>query len=363
MKKAKNSFVEKLKDYKKSVERELKIFFAKQIRESKNIDASALQMMRAVEEFTLRGGKRIRASLTCCGYQCFSRKKNDLNIIQASMTNELVQSGLLIHDDIIDRDALRRGKSTFHKIYEKIGEQEFSFKKNDPENVHFGMAMAILGGEMALSLANIILSEVKVKNKAELILVLNTMIRDTIFGQVIDVRSGYANNFSPAVALLICELKTAYYSIEKPLVLGAIMAGASASQIKKIKKFAIPLGLAFAIQDDILDIFGEEATIGKPLGSDIKEGKKTFLFIKALEKTKGKEKKFLLNILGKKNITAKDLEKVKNIILKTKALKYCIAYSRDLINNAKNVIRRQKYQPEGESFLLGMADYLLERKY
>ncbi|MFA4817510.1 MAG: polyprenyl synthetase family protein [Parcubacteria group bacterium] len=363
MKKYSKPFIEKLKDYKKLVEGELKFFFAKQIQESRNIDGSASQMMRALEEFTLRGGKRIRASLTGYGYKCFSQKKIDRDIIRASMANELVQSGLLIHDDIIDRDDLRRGKSTFHKIYEQIGKQELALNGSNPEKVHFGMVMAILAGDIALSLANIILSEIEVKNKLDMILTLNKVIRNTTFGQIIDVRSGYAKTFSPAAALLICELKTAYYSVENPLVLGALLAQASAGQIKKIKEFAVPLGLAFAIQDDILDLFGEEAKIGKPLGSDLKEGKKTFLFIKALESAKGGEKKFLLNILGKQNITAGDIGKVKNILLKTGALEYCTAYSRELINKAKDIIRRQRYQPEGEEFLLGMADYLLSRKY
>jgi len=356
-------FIEKLKDNKELVESELKVFFAKQIQESRNIDGSAEHMMRALEEFTLRGGKRIRASLTCYGYKCFSGKKIDRNIIQAAMANELVQSGLLIHDDIIDRDDLRRGKSTFHKIFEQVGERELALGKSNPEKAHFGRAMAILAGDIALALANIILGEIGVKNKGDMVLTLNTTIRDTVFGQIMDVRSGYTKTFSPAMALLICELKTAYYSVENPLVLGAILAQASVGQIKEIKKFAVPLGLAFAIQDDMLDLFGDEAKIGKPVGSDLKEGKKTFLFIQALGKAQREEKKFLLNVLGKQNITSGDIKKVKDILLRTGALEYCTAYSRELISKAKKIIRQQQYQPEGEDFLLGMADYLLSRKY
>jgi geranylgeranyl diphosphate synthase type I len=355
--------INKLMLYKEIVDRELSVFFKEQLREAQKIDKTSYRVIKALEEFNLRGGKRLRASLTFYSFKCFSEKKPDAKIIRASIAIELIQSFLLIHDDIIDRDSLRRGGPTMHKIFEKIGEKDFYFRKNLKEKKHFGMAMAILVGDICSALANILLSEIEIKNKSEILYEINKVVRDTNFGQVIDLRNGYSDKLTKNTALKIYKLKTANYSIETPIKIGAILAGASRKELNKIKEYSELLGIAYNIQDDLLELFGENKKFGKPMGSDLKEGKKTLIILKTLEKATEKEAIFIKEKLGNVKMTNKDIEKIKKIMIQTGSLDYCIKYAKKLIKKANEIVAEQNYKKEGREFILGIGDYLLEREY
>ena len=357
--------LKKLKEYKKKAEIELHLLFAQELVASKEIDTTAHEVVRALEEYTLRGGKRIRAALTFYGFQCFSNEKIPNGLVRASVAMELLQSFLLIHDDIIDRDDLRRGGDTMHKIFEKRGAHDFSFHIGDGEREHFGNALAILAGDICFSLANIALARADVSHKVEAMCVLNMVARDTTFGQVLDVRSGYSDIIPQktiATTLKIYTLKTAAYSIEVPLKLGAILAGARDTEVEAIKEYAEPLGVAYNIQDDLLGMFGEREKFGKPIGSDVREGKKTLLLLKTLEYATKKDRVFIQNNVGDKNISDDVIEEIKKIMLTTGAVDYCTKYARSLIVKSKKIMNEKKYHEEGKSFLLGIGDYLLERE-
>lgn len=351
----------KLEDYKKKVDKELKSFFAKQIKESREIDKTSLEVVRILEEFNLRGGKRIRAALIYYGFKCFSNEPVPKDLIKVAAAMELVQSFLLIHDDIVDRDDQRRGRASIHKIFEKIGENDFSLNKNIPEKKHFGEAMAIFLGDICFAMSNLILSEVQLENKVKVIHEINRIVRDTTFGQIIDSQSNYNEDTKFNDTLKVYELKTAEYTIEVPLKIGAILANAKEVNIRKIKKYAKPLGVAFNIQDDLLELFNENKKIGKPVGSDLKEGKKTLIILKTIERANKQQKKTIKESLGNKNLSTEKIEEIKGIMMKTGALKYCQKYSLDLISEAKKEIKNQKYYRAGEDFLLSISDYLINR--
>ncbi|MFZ2777672.1 MAG: polyprenyl synthetase family protein [Candidatus Moraniibacteriota bacterium] len=355
----------KLKAYKNVVDKELKLFFARQLEECRDIDGTACAAISALEDFSLRGGKRIRAALIYYGFLCFSKEKPGKDLLRASMAMELVQSFLLIHDDIIDRDELRRGEDTVHKIFEKIGEKKFSFGKNIREKEHFGRSAAILVGDVCVALANMALAEVKSENKTKANYELNRVIRNTTFGQIIDLESSYREIIPESTiqeTLKIYRLKTAAYTIEVPLRIGAILAGATDREIDKIRHYAEPLGVAFNIQDDILGLFGKKEKFGKPIGSDLKEGKKTLILLKALELATKEDSAFIMKNLGARNMSEKTVDRIKEIMLKTGAYDYCVNYAKDLIMESKKIISRQIYHEKGKSFILGISDYLLERE-
>jgi geranylgeranyl diphosphate synthase type I len=354
--------IDKLMLYKKIVDRELGIFFKKQLKEAQKIDKTAYQLIKALEEFNLRGGKRLRASLTFYSFKCFSKQKPDIKIIRASIAMELIQSFLLIHDDIIDRDNLRRSGPTMHKIFEEVGEKDFYFNKKSEKN-HFGTAMAILVGDICMSLANMLLSEIEIKNKSKILFEINKVVRDTNFGQVIDLRNGYSDKFSQNTALKIYKLKTANYSIEIPIKIGAILAGASKKELDNIKEYSELLGIAYNIQDDLLELFGKNKKFGKPMGSDLKEGKKTLIVLKTLERATKKDAIFIKKNLGNEKMKDEDIEKIKKIMIETGSLDYCVKYAKKLIKKANSIVARQNYRKEGKDFILGIGDYLLEREY
>jgi geranylgeranyl diphosphate synthase type I len=158
------------------------------------------------------------------------------------------------------------------------------------------------------------------------------------------------------------ENKTAKYTIEGPLHLGAILAGAKDELLDALSKYAVPVGIAFQIQDDILGIFGSEKKLGKPVGSDIEEGKQTLLVVKAGEKADRSQLKKMNYLLGKPNLNHREIEEFRNIITDTGSLDYAKNLARKLITKGKQALISAKIKKETKDFLLGIADYMISRE-
>ncbi len=364
-----------LKEYQQKINNQLELFFKQKIDQTKDISPHVLEMMQHLEEFTLRGGKRIRPILLIFGYKCINKTTTDKyyneelvneenEIIKAAMAVELMESFLLIHDDIIDNDDLRRGKPTLHRIYEK--NTTLNNKKEIPDDKkHFGKSMAIIGGDILAVLGSEILLSTNFsdQNKIETLNIFNKTIINTCFGEMLDVYSEFEQGLTEDDINKIHLLKTAKYTIEAPLHIGAIFAGANNVQLKTLSDYALNLGRAFQIQDDILGVFGNEQKLGKPVGSDLKEGKKTLLIIKALENCSDNDKSFILKNLGNKDLSLNDLEKFKEIIINTGSLGYSKNLANELAEKAKQTIINSDFNDVGKDFLINLADYIVNRKY
>jgi len=342
--------------YKQEVEEYLREFFNEKKKELEHW--SSREACEILEEYTLRGGKRIRAILMIMGYRLYGGNMGR-DIIKAASSLELVQSYLLIHDDIMDESELRRGKKTVHKIYEDI-----HLKRGyggSPKR--FGENMGITLGDLANAYALEILSSSNfpADRKIKAIEKLNEIIEYTGYGQIIDIYSGMVEEFREEDLLLLHRYKTARYTIEGPLILGAILAGESG---KGLENYAIPLGVAFQLHDDILGLFGNEEKLGKPVTSDLAEGKKTLLIIKALENASEEERREIFNALGNPAVTMEQLERVREIVKKTGSLDYSIKMATRLIEEGKSALRHLEVKDEeARSFLLWLADYIIKRSY
>lgn len=354
------NFNQALNSYKGRVEKELKDFFDEHLKRVEAIDKSAEEVMEHLREYNLRNAKRIRPILTIIGYKAFGGK-NEEEIIKASIAIELMQSFFLVHDDIMDQDEMRRGYYSFHKVYENKAKRHF--KNTDAER--YGENMAINAGDMLSMLSNEVLLNADFPSKLKLkaIRKLNRVAINTCIGQLLDINSEVLPEINETDVEKIHRLKTAVYTIEGPLHIGAILAGADEKDLALLSKFAMPLGQAFQVQDDILGMFGDEKKIGKPADSDLKEGKKTLLIIKALKKADENDKKIILNALGNENITKKDVGNVRDIIIRTGSLEHSKKLAEFLINKAKNIINESGLEKEAKEFLVGMADYMLNREY
>lgn len=350
-----------LKEYKSRIDTALSKFFDEKIKEAGNIDKSAIEVMQNLKEFNLRGGKRIRPTLMIHAYKCFS-EPDEKDIIYASLAVELMEGFLLIHDDITDQDDLRRGGPTFHKIYEK----KYNFlKRTSP--ARFGENIAIVAADMQNSLANEIITSSNFSAE-----ILNKIVKKyhevalkTEYGWLLEtmVYAKQASEVTEQEIMKVNEFKTAGYTIEGPLHMGATLAGVDQKELNLLTDFAVPLGIAFQIQDDILGMYGNEAKLGKPIGSDLREGKITLLIVKALGKASEEQKKILLDNLGKQNLTLEDINAVRKIIMDTGSLDYSKRLTEELINKAKNTISDADFRPEGKDFLLGIADFMVQREY
>lgn len=346
-----------LKDYKQIVDNKLAEFFNDRIQDSAELSPFSEEIMQIIRDYTLRGGKRVRAALLFYGAKAIS-DLNDEDLQKASICMELVQSYLLIHDDIMDQDALRRNGPTVHTSYTKLARK---YKRFDKE--HFGNTMAIAAGDICSCLANLLLIQTNFdpKNKLSATKKLNQMMHKVIHGQVIDVLNDHSSTEDDI--LFGYALKTATYTVQGPLEIGAMLAGATNEQLQSIADYSIPLGKAFQIQDDILDLFADEKKLGKPVGSDIREGKPTLLITKTLQNADPKDKKFIQSMLGNHKISEKQLEKVRCIIRRSGALSYCKNLAKSYIYDAKQALTRANFQQKGKLFMQNIADYMLDRDY
>lgn len=355
-----SDFLRRLNFVKEDVEGHLEAFFHEKVAEAARISPGAEELIRVLREFTLRGGKRLRAALVYYGYRCFSDRESEA-VWNVATCLELIQSFLLIHDDVIDEDDTRRGSRTVHRHYHDLHRERYH--RRDPQ--HFGESMAILCGDLALALANEILGHLALEApfRSAILERMNRMISHAIYGECLDVLSEVESEVSEQDILLVGMLKTASYTVEGPLHMGALLGGAQQEDLERLSGYAIPMGKAFQVQDDILGLFGDAGRLGKPVGSDIREGKRTFLILKTLEKANSAEREFLQRILGDKELTEEHLEEIKRLVVETGALDACREMARRLAEESGKALLECGWREEGVAFLEGAIEFMVKREH
>lgn len=344
-----------LSKFKEKLDLELKKYLDEKVEEAKRIDPQATKLVKAVRRMVLAGGKRLRPAFMYYGYKAAGGNDEEA-IIYTCQSIELLHAYLLIHDDIIDNSDLRRGQPTVHKFFER---------SNTSLTRNFGVNAAILAGDYASTFAQEILSrspfsdhEIRRARK-----ILDQLLLEVIAGEFVDVLSGLKPQSSWEEQEKILEYKAARYTIVRPLHLGAALADAHDEIFNTFTAYGIPLGKAFQIQDDILGMFGDEEKLGKPADSDIKEGKKTYLILKALEEANNEQRRVLQKTVG--NIDARDdeIDAVRQIVKETGAYDFAVRAAKKLIREAKAALDGVEIEKESQEYLLGIADYMLQREY
>ncbi|MFH1073169.1 MAG: polyprenyl synthetase family protein [Nanoarchaeota archaeon] len=350
--------------FKQQLDPVLEHYLDQKIRQQDNILVK--QMYSVLKDFTMRSGKRIRASITYHGYACIADipKKKEKDLLFASGAIEIIQSYLLIHDDIIDRDVLRRGGPTVHTFYQRLFKEMLNDHKHARAlDQHLGTSFAILIGDLANGLAQDIILNSRFPDKAKTLAAeaMNSLTLEVVHGQALDIVAEIDRNLTEEDVLKIQGLKTAKYTVEAPFMIGAILAGANEQQKKTISAFSKPLGQAFQIQDDILGMFGNEAETGKSAMSDLKEGKMTLLIVKALEKANPKEKKIILTALGNCALTPAEHAAVKRIVQSTGSLDYSKKLAKKLCNQAYAILKQGNFRREGVDFIRTIGECIVNR--
>jgi len=285
-----------------------------------------LDLAKITQDYTMRGGKRLRALLALIGYWSKEWTGGDYSVIADIMAAiELLQSYLLIHDDVIDRDELRRGGPTVHVWFANKCKEE---KWHDCE--HYGTSQAIIAGDLleASAVSLIVSSRLEARAIRDLVLTYTRGLRKVALGQYLDVLFSLLplNKVKEEDVLLMYKLKTSSYTVELPLHLGAIASGKYNNKLlEDITNYAIPAGIAFQIRDDIIGLFGDPRLTGKPAGSDVRSKKKTILVVKAYELVDNSGKHLLKHVyenLRGYEITDYHVEEVKRVIKESGALEY-----------------------------------------
>ena len=358
---------EYLKEYQKQINPLLESYFKDKKENFRKIDPLAEQAVKVLEKFTLSAGKRVRPAMVYYGFLLGGGRVDSTNkksILHASMSIELIHSFLLIHDDIIDRDEKRHGVDTVHEYYKKVAQRYFPAAVDKD---HFGNSMAIIAGDLAASMANEILfdSDFSPEIILKALKQLQKVVYTTIPGEMLDVVMEAKGKATEEEILKMHEGKTAFYTFEGPLHLGAILAGNDSGELlKNISEYSAAVGKAFQIRDDILGVFGEEEKLGKPVGSDVREKKQTLLVVEALKKGNAEQKKVINNLLGKKDLTEEELEEFRRVIRETGSLKYSEELAKSFSEKSFEILEKMDTaNEEGKNFLREMSKYMLVRSY
>jgi geranylgeranyl diphosphate synthase type I len=232
----------------------------------------------------LTGGKRFRAICTLVGFASATTPPggpDETNAIDVAVGLEFFHAAALVHDDIMDRSDTRRGKPSAHRAFDALHLR--SGYAGDADR--FGVSSALLFGDLLLAFSDELVTAGIAgqgpsgrRARAEF----NNMRRDVTVGQYLDIVEEVAwpvveRDAALDRAIRVVTYKSAKYSIEAPLRIGAALAGADAEVLDGLSRFGLPLGIAFQLRDDLLGVFGDEAQTGKPVGDDLREGKRTAL--------------------------------------------------------------------------------------
>lgn len=292
-------------------------------------------LYKGIKDFILRDGKRIRPILFLLGYKGYTKRTgiSHKKLIRSSLSTELLHDFLLIHDDVIDNSDLRRGKPTLHRL--------FNSELGKPARDKLGPNLSIVAGDIIFALATdaLLSLDESAARKEKALLKFTEAARNTGIGEFLDVIDNIKKieKIKKKDVFLTYTLKTAKYTFEAPLVMGAILAGASKREQEKLSRMGIALGQAFQIYDDLLDVFSTSKKIGKPVLSDLNESKKTLLVWRAYTTLKGKDKKALKQLLEKDKKTYPDLLKFRKLIKLSGADRYCIDKTLSLLLEAGSI--------------------------
>ena len=253
------------------------------------IDEEFSRVIGALGDFTLLGGKRVRPAFAWAGWLgaggdrgLYADAEDADAVFRSVCALEFIQACALIHDDIIDASDTRRGNPTVHKIFE--ARHRDNGWRGDA--AHYGHSVAILAGDVALAWADDMFHGSGLTDAAR-----NRarepwwrMRTEVLGGQLLDITAESSGDSRVGVAEKVNRFKTAAYTIERPLHIGAAIAGAGDDIVEAYREFGRDIGIAFQLRDDELGVYGDPEVTGKPAGDDLREGKRTVLLATALQR-------------------------------------------------------------------------------
>lgn len=304
-------------------------------------------------------GKFLRGCLIDLGYKL---TKNDDYAKTLSLAYETFETSILIHDDIIDNAHLRRNKETIHETYKD------EFKKYNVENDNTNTSLALCIGDLGFFYTNEMITKKykNDKNFAKLLSYYNNIVIKTIKGEIIDValpfieKNDKEHTLHEEDIMEIYRLKTSWYTVVGPFVLGLILGNSKAKDIETFEKVLEPLGIAFQIKDDILGIYSSKEILGKSVYSDIEEFKQTILY-SYIKINRNDLLGELLKYYGK-SITEEESKKVQELFENSGALEYATNKMNEMFNEVYTNIKLMDIKEYTKNILLGLILFLRLRE-
>jgi geranylgeranyl diphosphate synthase type I len=275
-------------------------------------DAETAVLFGEMRALVLGGGKRLRPAFCLLG--ALAAGGADRNYIRrAGAALEMLHAMALFHDDVIDGSTSRRGRETTHVRHERLHREG----KWAGESTRFGEGVAILVGDLAYVYADQLMASVSPRVRE----VWTRMRLEVNLGQYLDVSGSARRNFTTTAAARIALFKTAKYTIERPLHIGAMIADPAVADttLDALSGYGVALGVAFQMRDDVLGVFGEPEVTGKPAGDDLRESKPTALVAEAILAA-SQAQRITLDLIGTPNLDASKIDEIRRVIVDTGAL-------------------------------------------
>jgi geranylgeranyl diphosphate synthase, type I len=340
-------------DLRARVNKALSVFLSDQRARFAGIDAAALASVAdAIDALILGGGKRLRPAFAYWGYRGAGGADRD-EVVAAAAALELVQASALIHDDVMDGSDTRRGVPAAHRRFAAL--HRSGGWRGD--QTAFGTAAAILLGDLCLVWSDELLhtSGLDPVTLARARPVFDEMRTEVTVGQYLDVHAQATGDASMHRAMLVARYKSAKYTVERPLQLGAALADAPADVVEAYSGYGIPLGEAFQLRDDVLGVFGDPAITGKPAGDDLREGKRTYLIAASLAAAGPTARRTINALLGDPHLDHAGVAHLRRIIAETGALSRTEQRIAELTETAMAALQRVTLDAEAAGVLRQLA--------
>ena len=342
------------------VERRLEDLLAAETRRWAKVDPELAAPLSDLMASVLSGGKRLRAAFCYWAFIGSGGDAADPRVVDAAAALEMLHSAALLHDDVIDNSDRRRGVATAHvehaRRHSRMG------WRGDP--ARFGAGVAILAGDLAMVYGDRLLH-----GATDLAgFVYDEMRLEVNFGQYLDIvgaadASGLGGELGVERARRICRYKTAKYTVERPLHLGSALAAPERfDELKEpLSRFGLPLGEAFQLRDDLLGVFGDPSTTGKPVGEDLREGKPTMLASLAASTATGEAARLFAERFGKPDLDEGEVAAFRECMEASGAREQVEAEVERLVAEAASALAELPLVPEAVSALGELAEFVGDR--
>jgi geranylgeranyl diphosphate synthase type I len=316
------------------------------------VDPDLAEPFTALRDLVLAGGKRLRPAFCHWAYVGAGGRADDPAVIDAGAALELLHTFALVHDDIMDGSATRRNTDTIHVQFE-AGHALDGWRG---EARRFGEGVAILVGDLAFVYADQLLAAAPPAAHE----VFTELRIEVNVGQYLDLLGTARGGANAARARRISRFKSGKYTVERPLHLGAALAGRLDELAAPLSGYGLPLGEAFQLRDDLLGVFGDEDVTGKPVGEDLREGKPTLLYAMAVEQASPADAAVLARY-GAADLDDDDVAALQDVLITSGAVETVEATIDRLVGEAVDALHDAGLEAGAQEALVELAYYVAGR--
>ena len=333
----------------------IEVLLAAEIERWAAVDADLSAPLSSLRDLVLAGGKRLRPAFCHWAFVGAGGDPDDPIVVDAGAALELLHTFALIHDDVMDGSITRRGLDAVHIDFEA----RHALSSWRGEGRRFGEGVAILVGDLAFVYADLLMADAG----RPAVDVFNELRLEVNIGQYLDLIGTVRGNGTKEAARRICVYKSGKYTVERPLHLGAALAGGFDLLSPSLSAYGLPLGEAFQLRDDLLGAFGDEDLLGKPVGDDLREGKPTALVALARERADGATAELLDQRFGRPDLTDDEIAAIQAAMVDTGAVAEVETSIASLVGESLSSLEAAPLTDEAREHLIELAWFVAGRDH